>query len=120
MSSTQTVLSDDHATEFALKLQSPEVKRTAADEIARLTATVDEIRQLFITIAAYLADIDRKHFKEQNGNVVELSTEWQGYRDVSCSFTSTMIWILTPTIDIQRYPRDELQECNGCGRIHET
>ena len=82
----EPIITESHVVEFTLKLQSPEVKRIAADEITQLTAIVEEIREGFITIAAHLADLDTNHFPEQNGGVVECSTEWKGYYDVRFPF----------------------------------
>ena len=73
---------DAAAQTMSKALKSPETKRTIAEEIAQLAATVNEIRAANRKIRADLFNFDKVQFHDKFGAVIQLGWRWDKFSAV--------------------------------------
>lgn len=101
-------------------LQRQDIKSQTLNEIRQLRQTVSEIEDAFEKISRDLYSFDRKRFRGEDGNVLQLSPQWTGHHTV-CIWSSSWLFrnVIKYTVAaLQADHGAELQECCRRFSIH--
>lgn len=69
-------------------LKDPEAQKKAYEDVKALATTIRDIRAGFIEVAGDLIGFDSVEFKDVNGNIIKLGSQWAPHIKVCVVFVS--------------------------------